>query len=234
MYPTLCGWCGQNWRYLSQDDISAVLFVYPGTSAPGRPRHRPARSQRWARRYRQVKVTWQDTASNETGFRVERSTDGVNFGTHRAAWQRTCNVPRSDDSGSASYQYRVRAFNATGTSTPSNVAFIQTPVASAKPAAPTAFLPATGATGVTSKTSNGYYLRWYVVAGATSYDVYFGTSSNPPKKATVTPPAGVSTWTIGTMYQAVTWSTKKTYYWKIVAKNAGGTTSGPIWKFTTK
>ncbi len=234
MYPHFYGACGQNWRYLAQDDINAVLFLYPGTSAPEAPSAPTAALAALGATVPTVKVTWQDTASNETGFRVERSTDGVNFGTIGQPGSNVATFLDATTAAGASYQYRVRAFNATGTSTPSNVAFIQTPVALTKPAAPTAFLPAAGATGVTSKTSNGYYLRWYAAAGATSYDVYFGTSSNPPKKATVTPPAGVSTWTIGTMYQAVTWSTKKTYYWKIVAKNAGGTTSGPIWKFTTK
>jgi hypothetical protein len=101
------------------------------------------------------------------------------------------------------------------------------------PAAPLVFLPLNLSTGVTLTTTSGSYVRWYAAARATSYDVYFGTSLNPPKIATVVPPAGVATYFLGTMYQAVTRASKTTYYWRIVAKNSAGLTSGPIWKFTT-
>jgi hypothetical protein len=236
MYPYFYGACGQTWRYLAQDDINAALFLYPGasTTTPEAPSAPASAVASPGAAVPTVNVTWQDTANNETGFVVERSTDGVNFGTVGQPGSNIVSFMDATTAASTAYQYRVRAFNATGMSAPSNVAFVQTGTAVAKPSAPTAFLPAPGATGVTSTTTNGYFLRWYAAAGATSYDVYFGSSSNPPKKATVTPPAGVSGWKPGTMYQGVSWSSKKTYYWKIVAKNAGGTTSSPVWKFTTK
>lgn len=97
------------------------------------------------------------------------------------------------------------------------------------PAVPAVYLPLNLATIA----ATGKYIRWYSTARATSYDVYFGTSSTPLKIATVTPPAGVSTWVLGTMYQAVTLASKKTYYWRIVARNSAGTTSSATWKFTT-
>jgi hypothetical protein len=101
------------------------------------------------------------------------------------------------------------------------------------PAVPVVYLPANLSTGVTLTSTNGSYLRWYSTARATSYDVYFGTSSNPPKIATVVPPAGASTWVPGTFYQAATRQSKTTYYWRIVAKNSAGSTSSATWKFTT-
>lgn len=100
------------------------------------------------------------------------------------------------------------------------------------PSTPVIYLPVNLSVGVTLSTA-GSYVRWYAAARATSYDVYFGTSSIPSKTATVVPPAGASTWTPGTFYQAVSWKSKTTYYWRIVAKNSAGSTSGPIWKFTT-
>jgi hypothetical protein len=106
-------------------------------------------------------------------------------------------------------------------------------VATSLPARPVVYLPLNLATGVTTTTTLGSYLRWYAAARATSYDVYFGTSSTPPKIATVVPPAGVSKYVLGTMYQSVARASKTTYYWRIVAKNSAGSTSGATWKFTT-
>ena len=58
-----------------------------------------------------------------------------------------------------------------------------------------------------------------------TYDVYFGTNSNPPL---------VSTDQMGQTYKPATMSYSTKYYWKIVAKdNHGNYTSGPIWDFTT-
>ncbi len=86
------------------------------------------------------------------------------------------------------------------------------------PAAP---LPVTPANGV-GAVSPLAVLRWGST-GATSYQVYFGTSSAPPLVAT-TAAAGYSPGTLngGT-----------TYYWQIVAQNSLGTTPSPVWSFTT-
>jgi len=56
-----------------------------------------------------------------------------------------------------------------------------------------------------------------------TYDVYFGTSSNPPKVATVT----------SSSYNPGTLQYDTTYYWKIIASDGKATTSGPVWHFTT-
>ncbi len=58
-----------------------------------------------------------------------------------------------------------------------------------------------------------------------TYDVYFGTSSSPPKIT------GNQT---TTTYDLPTLSYGTTYYWKIVAwDNHGASTSGPLWNFMT-
>jgi fibronectin type 3 domain-containing protein len=70
----------------------------------------------------QISLTWQDNSSDETGFKIERSTDGVNFSQIALVGQ---NVTTYADSGLASntqYFYRVRATNAIGDSPYSNVA----------------------------------------------------------------------------------------------------------------
>jgi len=58
-----------------------------------------------------------------------------------------------------------------------------------------------------------------------TYDVYFGTSSNPPKIV-----SNIS----DTNYDPGTMDFSTKYYWKIVSwDNHGASTSGPIWCFTT-
>jgi hypothetical protein len=85
------------------------------------------------------------------------------------------------------------------------------------PTAPSSPSPLNLATGI----STGKALSWSA-SGATSYDVYFGTGSTPGKVATVLLPS---------ILRELSPSTR--YYWKIVAKNASGTASSPIWSFTT-
>ncbi len=59
-----------------------------------------------------------------------------------------------------------------------------------------------------------------------TYDVYFGTNSNPTTK--------VSSGQSGRTLNRSNLSSNTTYYWKVVAKdNKGGVTEGPLWKFTT-
>jgi len=58
-----------------------------------------------------------------------------------------------------------------------------------------------------------------------TYDVYFGSSSNPLK---------VSSNQASTSYNIGTLSNNMHYYWEIIAKdNHGATTTGPLWDFTT-
>lgn len=57
------------------------------------------------------------------------------------------------------------------------------------------------------------------------YDVYFGTTSSPPLVASN---GTLKYWDPGTLARGVT------YYWRIVAKDANGQTSGPVWTFRTE
>jgi len=80
--------------------------------------------------------------------------------------------------------------------------------------------PADEATGL-SITAD---LSWTAGYGATSYDVYFGTSSPPPFVCNQT----AATFDPGIMV----YSTK--YYWRIDEVNKWGKTTGQVWSFTTK
>jgi regulation of enolase protein 1 (concanavalin A-like superfamily)/PKD repeat protein len=87
------------------------------------------------------------------------------------------------------------------------------------PGTPTSPNPGTGATGVSTTPT----LTWAATAAA-SYDVQFGTINPPPQVASGLASASYAP---GTLTYATT------YYWRIVARNSVGTTSGPVWSFTT-
>jgi len=79
--------------------------------------------------------------------------------------------------------------------------------------------PANGANAGCPNTTQT--LSWPVSPGATSYDVYFGTSATPPFVAN----------TVGTSYATGSLA-QGTYYWQIRPRNAGGAASGcNIWSF---
>jgi hypothetical protein len=87
------------------------------------------------------------------------------------------------------------------------------------PATPSGPSPADGATSVGLNAD----LDWASSAGASTYDVYFGTASTPPFVANVS----------SSEYALPTLSTNTRYYWKVVGKNSCGNTPGPVWEFTT-
>lgn len=80
--------------------------------------------------------------------------------------------------------------------------------------------PSVGATGV----STSAVLSWTAGFGATSHDVYFGTSSPP----SFIHDQNAATFDPGTMVV----DTK--YYWRIDEVSAWGTTTGTVWTFTTR
>jgi len=79
------------------------------------------------------------------------------------------------------------------------------------PSAPGSPSPANGATAVSTTPT----LSWAASTGATSYDVYLGSSSSPSLVGNTT----------GTSYTTSTLAASTGYYWKIVAKNSTGSTS---------
>ncbi len=87
------------------------------------------------------------------------------------------------------------------------------------PSAPTLVGPANAATGV----SRTQALSWNAASNATSYNVYFGTSSSP----------ALATNTTATSYSPGTLAAGTVYYWQIVAENSAGSAGSATWSFTT-
>lgn len=64
-----------------------------------------------------IKLSWTDTASNETGFEIQRSADAVNFATMATTAPNTTTYLNSSLKSKTTYYYRLRALGRTGTST---------------------------------------------------------------------------------------------------------------------
>ena len=100
----------------------------------------------------QVRLTWRDNATNESGFVIERSTDGINFSflANAPARNNTGNATYTDTTvrnatTNMTYTYRVAAGNVAGNSGWSNYAAIAVPLTTV-PLAPST-LTATLGTG---------------------------------------------------------------------------------------
>lgn len=78
---------------------------------------------------RSVYLQWQDNASGELGFRVERCEGAScsNFTEIRQLPMEVTWMVDEDVRGNTTYKYRVRAFHATDVSGYSNIAVVRTP-----------------------------------------------------------------------------------------------------------
>ena len=110
------------------------------------------------------------------------------------------------------------ATNAPG-SVSNDTTIVPKPSGPTLPGAPVVPSPANTATGVSTNPT----LSWSA-SGATSYDVAFGSTNPPP-----TVVSGAS----GASYAPPALTNATTYFWRIVARNASGSTTGAVWSFTT-
>ena len=114
-----------------------------------------------------INLAWNDVAG-ETGFILERSTDGTNFTTLATLGQGVLAYTDSDVSGSTTYSYRVTAVDGIIDSDPSNVVSATTGV-------PAPLAASAVASGDTSAT-----VSWTGVSGATQYRILKSTSPTGP------------------------------------------------------
>jgi len=161
----------------------------------------------------QVDLDW-DASTGADNYKVYRGTGGNYY------WQASPTDTFWTDTSvtnGTTYWYYVTAENTAGESGQSNVVSatpqVSPPGQASNPS------PANGTMGVSTTAD----LSWTAGAGATSHDVYFGTLTSPPFVVNQT----------GTTYDTGTMNAGTTYYWRINEKNAGGTTTGVVWSFTT-
>ena len=70
----------------------------------------------------QINLSWNDSSTNETGFKIERSTDNVNFAQINSVGSNVTTYADTNLTSATTYYYRVRAYNVQGNSGYSNVA----------------------------------------------------------------------------------------------------------------
>ena len=120
------------------------------------------------------------------------------------------------------YYWRIDAKNSDGVTTGDSWYFTTESEPLTPPSKATNPSPSNGATNQSNSTN----LSWSDGGNATSYDIYFGIDSTPDSGEL----KGNQT---ETTYNPGTLERNKTYYWRIDAKNAAGTTRGDIWSFST-
>jgi uncharacterized protein (TIGR02145 family) len=170
-------------------------------------------------------LTW-STASRATTYRVQVSTT-TTFAS-RVADDSLLSVANKTIStalnSSTKYYWRVNAKNTGGTGSWSATWGFTT--GTTAPGVPTLTSPGNGAT----TTSLTPALTWNTVSGATTYRVQLSTIST-----FVNPVLNDSTVSGGTKTVSAALSVNTTYYWRVNAKNAGGTGSwSAIRSFTTQ
>ncbi len=142
---------------LDPDDIAGLQSLYPGsttsTTAPSAPSGLTAAAGS-ASPTSSVAMSWADNATNETGYVVERSSDGATFSQRAQLGAGATSYLDSGLASGATYYYRVSAYNSAGSSGYSNVASGQTQAAAATPTAPNAPSGLTAAAGSASPTSS--------------------------------------------------------------------------------
>lgn len=149
-----------------------------------------------------VSLTWLDNAGNETGYKITRQLESDNSIQLATLPANSTTFTDSTLLAGSVYEYTVAAYNAAG---PSDGAIV---VIVTLPAAPS---------GVTAVGQAGQVqINWVAPKGATSYNVYRGTSAGGED---ATP---IATGVTGTAYADTGLPAGSSYYYRVAAVNSTG------------
>ena len=187
-------------RALTPSEISALAFG-SNPAAPTDLIATPGNAQ--------VALSWADRSTNETGYELERSTDGVNY-TRIATLGMNATSYVDTNLSAQLYWYRVRAVNATGVSAYSNIA-------STQPLVPAPTAPA-GLSAV-ALTPTNVVLSWTNTSStATAVEVERSTDGGTFSRIASLGATAIT-------YTDTTVSAGSNYFYRVRAVASGGTVS---------
>jgi hypothetical protein len=213
-YETDPATSAENVRSLNNTAATVAAFRGSTTATPSTSPSAPSGLAVQSAAYNQVKLGWTDNANNETGFKLERSGDGVNFSEIAALGADVKTFTDAAVASKASYYYRVRAYNSAGASGYSSTVNVTTPdVPPPVPPAPTSVSAVDNADGTAM-------VAWTVgTTNATNFEVR--REKLDPRKGTwgsAVTAASVP----GGVFSLVDASGAGTYRYSVRAVNAGG------------
>jgi len=121
---------------LSMTNTKASIAAFRSTAVTSVP-NAPGNLSAVALSSSQITLSWSDNSSNETGFRLEKSADGINWSEFAVVGSNVVNFTDTGLIASTSYQYRARAYNSKGNSSYSNIGTATTGAAVIDTTAPT-------------------------------------------------------------------------------------------------
>jgi len=123
-------------RSMNGSSATVASFRASATSTAAVPAA-PASLTAAARSSSSIALAWTDNSSDETGFKVQRSPDGVNWSEIASLGSNVTGFTNTGLSAGATYSYRVYAYNSIGNSGFSNTASATTAASAADTTPPT-------------------------------------------------------------------------------------------------
>lgn len=133
--------------------LATTLFLVSAGTALAAPLSNPTNLVATADSASAISLSWTDTSSKESGFRIERRTGGGSFVEVASVGKDVTGYTNTSLAASTTYEYRVRAFQTARRSTSysgySNIASATTfPVLPTPPSAPTTLYGAASSTSI--------------------------------------------------------------------------------------
>lgn len=186
-------------------DSNIVIVTTPTLPTPSAPNSLTAVAVSGS----QINLAWTDTSTNEDGFRIERSQDGTTFSVLTNVGANATSFADTGLSSSASYWYRIYAYNAGGNSAYASSAPAATQAPVALPVAPSTL-------ALTVKSATSITLTWVDKSTTESGFIVERSADGVTFVQTTSVIAGIGTCTDSTLSP----STK--YWYRVCAYNSGG------------
>ena len=165
----------------------------------------------------QIDLAWQDNASDEAGFKIERRTGTGSYSQIATVGADVTGYSNTRLSADTEYYYRVRAYKGT-----INSDYCEEAPATTLPPPPPAPLPSSPASGSTV-VDLAPRLEWNASSGAVSYDIQVSTSYSFSN--VVVDEQGITDLFCDIAQGTLDWNS--IYYWRVDATNSYDSTS--IW-----